>query len=144
LVTLRSQSLRQLKRSDPDLFGISLVRESGVHADPENFSVGGFEVGHTSLVGLKFLRSTTCKGENIKREDNVTFSPKITKLYFLSRRIDQCEIRATSPTLNLAFEAAGAGACATAAMLNSEAKNAAKYIRFIMRSPIKEKPPTDP
>jgi len=29
-------------------------------------------------------------------------------------------------------------------MLNSEAKNAAKYIRFIMRSPIKEKPPTDP
>jgi hypothetical protein len=54
----------------------SVVGRGTINADSKNDCVGGFQLGHISLIGLKFLRSTLGEGEDIKGENDV-FLPAI-------------------------------------------------------------------
>ena len=64
-------------KGDADLLGEGGVGGGTVNTDSKNDGVAGFELGLISLIGLKFLRSTTGEGQNIESEDYVLLSAVI-------------------------------------------------------------------
>ena len=64
-----------------------------VDADSEYDGVACFQLGHISLIGLQFLRSTTGKRQNVEGQDDVFLSAKITELHRLPVIRQQSEVR---------------------------------------------------
>jgi hypothetical protein len=73
--------------SDLKLLGILLVGKPAVDTDAENLSVGLLEFGDISLIRLELLRSTTCKRQNVKRQDDVPLPPEFAELDFFPFRV---------------------------------------------------------
>ena len=63
-------------------FGEFLVRRRGVNADAKYSRIIqiNLAIGDTSLVRLEFRRSTTGKGQHIKRQDHILLAAKIREL----------------------------------------------------------------
>lgn len=68
--------IAQQGKSDADLLRECCVGWWAVNTDAENYRITCFDLGQISLIGLKFLRSTTCKSENIEGEDDVLLTSK--------------------------------------------------------------------
>ena len=53
--------------SDADFIGKRVIRRRTVNTDSKHHRIRSFEFGHISLIRLKFLCSTLCESENVKR-----------------------------------------------------------------------------
>src|SRR3984893_687937 len=81
------------RKRDADLLSKSVVGGGTVYANSEDDRIRCFELGHISLIGLKFFRSTLGKGKNVKGEDDVFLAAVITEVDLLPMIVEQCEIR---------------------------------------------------
>ena len=79
---------------DTNLLGEGGVRGRSVNADSQNCRVVEVDLAivDTSLVSLKFLGSTTGKGKDVERQNDVLFAPKIAQLYRGSQMAAQREV----------------------------------------------------
>ena len=80
---------------DTNFLGEGAVGGSRVNADAQNCGVVQVDLAivDTSLVSLKFLRSTTGKGKDVERQNDVLFAPIIAQLYGGSQMAAQREVR---------------------------------------------------
>src|SRR5207245_6878191 len=73
----------QQRELHADLVGEFGVGGNGVDADADHRRVVEVDLAgvDTSLVSLEFLRSTTCKGENVERQDDVFLAAIIAQIH---------------------------------------------------------------
>ena len=95
-VCLRDLALHvtEKRKLDTNFLGESGVGGSSVNADSQNCGVVEVDLAFvdTSLVSLKFLGSTTGKGKDVERQNDVLFTPKIAQLYGGSQMAAQREV----------------------------------------------------
>jgi hypothetical protein len=70
----------QERHRDADLFGEGGVCGGAVYTDSEDDGVTGFEFGLISLIGLEFLRSTTCESQDVESENDIFLAAEIAQL----------------------------------------------------------------
>lgn len=68
--------IAQQGKRNADLLCECCVGWRAVDADAENYRITCFDLGQIRLIGLEFLRSTTCKSENVEGEDDVLLASK--------------------------------------------------------------------
>src|ERR1700687_84477 len=76
-----------------DFLRESVVGGRTVDADAENDSVGSFELGHISLIGLKFFCSTFGEGQNVKGQDDIFLAAVVTQVDLLPLVVEQRKVR---------------------------------------------------
>jgi len=54
-----------------------------VYADSEDDCIACFELGHISLIGLEFFRSTTRECQHVKGENDILLPAKVAQLHLL-------------------------------------------------------------
>jgi hypothetical protein len=95
-IGLRHFALHVTKKGklDTNFFGEGAVGWRSVNADAQNCRVIQVDLAcvDTSLVSLEFLGSTTGKGKDIERQNDVLFTPKIAQLYSGSQMAAQREV----------------------------------------------------
>jgi hypothetical protein len=95
-IGLRHFSLHVTEKGklDTNFLGEGAVGGSSVNADAQNGGVVqvDFAIVDTSLVSLKFLGSTTGKGKDVERQNDVLFAPKIAQLYSGSQMAAQRKV----------------------------------------------------
>jgi len=64
-----------------------------VDADAENDCIGSFELGHISLIGLKFFRSTFGEGQNVKGQDDIFLTAILTQVDLLPLVVEKRKVR---------------------------------------------------
>jgi len=67
-------------KCNSDLFCESGVGGGTVYADSQDDCVACFELGHISLIGLQFFRSTTGERQNVESENDIFLAPEIAQL----------------------------------------------------------------
>lgn len=72
--------IAQQGKGDSDLLRESRIRSRAVETDAENHRIIFRELGQISLIGLKFLRSTGSKGENVEGQHYVLLAPIVAQL----------------------------------------------------------------
>jgi len=79
---------------DTNFLGEGAVGGRRVNADAQNCRVIEVDLAcvDTSLVSLKFLGSTTGKGKDVERQNDVLFAPKIAQLNGRSQMAAQREV----------------------------------------------------
>src|SRR5713101_7327429 len=84
--------MAKLDASDAIVFGIS-IDSPAANANAENDGVRSVELGHISLIGLKFLRSTLGKRQNVESQNHIFLAAVIAELHLLPVIVEQSEIR---------------------------------------------------
>ena len=82
----------QQRKLHADIFREALVGRRAVHTNSENLSVCLFEFGDISLIRFQFFRSTTGKGEHIKREYHVFRAFEVVQINLLTFRVGKGEV----------------------------------------------------
>ncbi len=96
-IGLRHFSLHVTEKGklDTNFLGEGAVGGGSVNADAQNCGVVQVDLASvdTSLVSLKFFGSTTGKGEDVERQNDVLLTPKIAQLYRGAQMATQREVR---------------------------------------------------
>src|SRR6266852_1284411 len=80
------------RKGDSDFLRESVVGGGTVDADAENNGVGSFELGHISLIGLKFFRSTLGEGQNVKGQDDIFLAAIVTQVDLLPLVVEKRKV----------------------------------------------------
>ena len=73
----RSFEIAQQGKRDADVLREALVGGNTIYTDAENLRFHSLEFGDISLIRLQLLRSTTCKGQNVKSQHYVLLAFEI-------------------------------------------------------------------
>ena len=75
------------------LVGVSLVGESAVNTDSQNYGAGLLKFGDISLIRLKLFGSTTGEGQNVKRQHHIFLSLELAERDLVAILIGQAKVR---------------------------------------------------
>src|SRR6266446_3134632 len=81
------------REGDADFLRESVVGGGTVNADAENDCIGSFELGHISLIGLKFFRSTFGEGQDVKGQDDIFLTAILTQVDLLPLVVEKRKVR---------------------------------------------------
>ena len=73
----RSFEIAQQGKRDADVLREAFVGGNTIYTDAENLRFHSLEFGDISLIRLQLLRSTTCKGQNVKSKHYVLLAFEI-------------------------------------------------------------------
>src|SRR5712664_376308 len=78
---------------DPNFLRESVVGGGTIDANSKDDRVRCFELGHISLIGLKFFRSTFGEGENVEGQDDIFSAAVVAKMHLLPLVVEQRKVR---------------------------------------------------
>src|SRR5262249_41584064 len=85
--------IAQQREGDADFLRPRVIAEHAVHAYTQDLGVCSFQLCQVLLEVLHLFLSTTCKGENIKRQRDILLATEVVQGNFLTLGVPQCKVR---------------------------------------------------